>query len=214
MHALRWDSTLEDLLLALQRLSRYLELSDFLLWTKFFSLRLASAMRFAGSATRPFAHVRYVSHVSGFSSFATHRLRVFPLRYVAASPIFSSSSPPTAVKYVLYVAAYSRYLRRLFSSYVVRSFALICTRFVCNIVEESIDRPHLRPSRSLGLSPASSARSAAIQLRFHFSSTCRRKFSISTSRSISCGSSADAADSLDLVGETVSCRFGGIAGRG
>jgi hypothetical protein len=63
----------------------------------------------------------------------------------------------------------------------------------------------LRPS--LSPSPASSTRSAAIRLHFHFSSICCRRFSIFTSRLMFCESSADAAGSSDPVGRRVGCRL-------
>jgi hypothetical protein len=100
-------------------------------------------MRFAGSVTRPLAYIRNPSYVLGFSVFMTYILRAFPLKYVAASLIFLRLSPPIAVKYVLHIAAYSRYSRRLFPSYVVGSLALIYTRFVCETVDELIDKLRL-----------------------------------------------------------------------
>jgi hypothetical protein len=70
-------------------------------YTRVFSLKLTSAMRFAGSATKLFAYARYVPYVVGLSFFSTYILRAFPFRYIAASSILSSLSPLTAVKCVL-----------------------------------------------------------------------------------------------------------------
>jgi hypothetical protein len=70
-------------------------------YTRVFSPKLTSVMRFAESATKLFAHARYVFYVVGLSFFPTYILKAFPLRYIAASSILLSLSPLTAVKYVL-----------------------------------------------------------------------------------------------------------------